>query len=73
VPRPRHREITFSIDGLEVTAPENTMLVDAAKHGDVEIPVFCYDTKLGQPVGACVLYKSPSPRDLTTSRKTATA
>ncbi len=29
------------------------MLVDAAKHGDVEIPVFCYEPKLGQPVGAC--------------------
>ena len=29
------------------------MLVDAAKHGDVEIPVFCYEPKLGEPVGAC--------------------
>jgi NADH-quinone oxidoreductase subunit G len=29
------------------------MLVDGAKHGDVEIPVFCYEPKLGQPVGAC--------------------
>ncbi len=29
------------------------MLVDAAKHGNVEIPVFCYEPKLGQPVGAC--------------------
>ena len=29
------------------------MLVDAAKRGDVEIPVFCYEPKLGQPVGAC--------------------
>ena len=29
------------------------MLVDAAKYGDVEIPVFCYEPKLGQPVGAC--------------------
>jgi NADH-quinone oxidoreductase subunit G len=29
------------------------MLVDAAKQGDVEIPVFCYEPKLGQPVGAC--------------------
>jgi NADH-quinone oxidoreductase subunit G len=45
--------VTFSIDGREVQAPENTMLVDAAKHGDVEIPVFCYEPKLGQPVGAC--------------------
>jgi NADH-quinone oxidoreductase subunit G len=53
MPRPHHREITFSIDGREVAAPENTMLVDAAKLGDVEIPVFCYEPKLGQPVGAC--------------------
>jgi NADH-quinone oxidoreductase subunit G len=45
--------ITFSIDGREVTAPENAMLVDAAKYGDVEIPVFCYEPKLGAPVGAC--------------------
>ena len=29
------------------------MLVDAAKYGDVEIPYFCYEPKLGQPVGAC--------------------
>ena len=29
------------------------MLVDAAKGGDVEIPVFCYEPKLGGPVGAC--------------------
>jgi NADH-quinone oxidoreductase subunit G len=53
MPRPQQREITFSIDGREVAAIENTMLVDAAKHGDVEIPVFCYEPKLGQPVGAC--------------------
>jgi NADH-quinone oxidoreductase subunit G len=45
--------ITFSIDGREVQAPENAMLADAAKLGDVEIPVFCYEPKLGQPVGAC--------------------
>ena len=53
MPRPEQRMVTFSIDGLEVTAPENSMLVDAAKHGDVEIPVFCYEPKLGAPVGAC--------------------
>jgi NADH-quinone oxidoreductase subunit G len=45
--------ITFTIDGRDVEAPENAMLVDAAKYGDVEIPVFCYEPKLGQPVGAC--------------------
>jgi NADH-quinone oxidoreductase subunit G len=53
MPRPEPRLINFTIDGLEVKAPENSMLVDAAKHGDVEIPVFCYEPKLGQPVGAC--------------------
>ncbi len=53
MPRPEIRTITFSIDGREVQAPEGEMLVDAAKRGDVEIPVFCYEPKLGQPVGAC--------------------
>jgi NADH-quinone oxidoreductase subunit G len=53
MPRPEPKTITFTIDGLEVRAPENSMLVDAAKHGDIEIPVFCYEPKLGNPVGAC--------------------
>ena len=51
--RPERKDVTFEIDGREVQAPEGTMLVDAAKHGDVEIPYFCYEPKLGQPVGAC--------------------
>jgi NADH-quinone oxidoreductase subunit G len=51
--RPEQQWITFEIDGREVRAPEGAMLVDAAKHGDVEIPYFCYEPKLGQPVGAC--------------------
>jgi NADH-quinone oxidoreductase subunit G len=53
MPRPEVNFVTFTIDGREVSAPENSMLVDAAKYGDVEIPVFCYEPKLGQPVGAC--------------------
>jgi NADH-quinone oxidoreductase subunit G len=53
VPRPEQNWISFEIDGREVRAPEGTMLVDAAKLGDVEIPYFCYEPKLGQPVGAC--------------------
>jgi NADH-quinone oxidoreductase subunit G len=47
------RPITLVVDGREVEATEGEMLVDAAKHGDVEIPVFCYEPKLGPPVGAC--------------------
>jgi NADH-quinone oxidoreductase subunit G len=47
------REVTLNIDGREVTAVEGQMLHDAARLGDVEIPVFCYEPKLGAPVGAC--------------------
>ncbi|MFT4035982.1 MAG: NADH-quinone oxidoreductase subunit NuoG [Patulibacter sp.] len=53
MPRPQRTPITFTIDGRDVVAPEGTMLADAAKLGDVEIPVFCYEPKLGAPVGAC--------------------
>src|SRR4051794_19016538 len=51
--RPPEKFVTFEIDGREVSAPEGAMLVDAAKYGDVEIPFFCYEPKLGAPVGAC--------------------
>jgi NADH-quinone oxidoreductase subunit G len=51
--RPEPKLITFEIDGREVRAPEGAILVDAAKLGDVEIPYFCYEPKLGKPVGAC--------------------
>ncbi len=47
------REVTIVIDGREVAATEGEMLHDAAARGDVEIPVFCYEPKLGDPVGAC--------------------
>jgi NADH-quinone oxidoreductase subunit G len=53
MPRPEPNIVTFEIDGREVRAPEGTMLVDGAKFGDVEIPYFCYEPKLGNPVGAC--------------------
>jgi NADH-quinone oxidoreductase subunit G len=51
--KPERPQIHFVVDGTEVPAEDGTMLVDAAKHGDVEIPVFCYEPKLGHPVGAC--------------------
>jgi NADH-quinone oxidoreductase subunit G len=47
------REVTLIVDGREVSATDGEMLHDAAKRGDVEIPVFCYEPKLGEPVGAC--------------------
>jgi NADH-quinone oxidoreductase subunit G len=53
VTRQIRNHVSIVVDGREVTAPEGTMLHDAAKIGDVEIPVFCYEPKLGDPVGAC--------------------
>jgi NADH-quinone oxidoreductase subunit G len=53
VTREIRNAVSLIVDGREVTAPEGTMLHDAAKMGDVEIPVFCYEPKLGEPVGAC--------------------
>ncbi|MFN8174551.1 MAG: NADH-quinone oxidoreductase subunit NuoG [Solirubrobacteraceae bacterium] len=53
MPRPVVNMVTLTIDGREVRAPEGAMLVDGAKHGDIEIPYFCYEPKLGPPVGAC--------------------
>ncbi|MFZ0041638.1 MAG: 2Fe-2S iron-sulfur cluster-binding protein, partial [Solirubrobacteraceae bacterium] len=53
MPRPERKTIQLTIDGREVEAVEGQMLVDAAKQGDVEIPYFCYEAKLGNPVGAC--------------------
>ncbi|HEX8715007.1 MAG TPA: molybdopterin-dependent oxidoreductase, partial [Solirubrobacteraceae bacterium] len=47
------KTIQLTIDGREINAAEGSMLVDAAKLGDVEIPYFCYEPKLGHPVGAC--------------------
>ncbi|HXV04396.1 MAG TPA: 2Fe-2S iron-sulfur cluster-binding protein, partial [Solirubrobacterales bacterium] len=47
------REVTIVVDGREIAAIEGEMLHDACRRGDVEIPVFCYEPKLGAPVGAC--------------------
>jgi NADH dehydrogenase/NADH:ubiquinone oxidoreductase subunit G len=45
--------VTLSIDGRAVTVPKGTGLVEAALAAGVEIPVFCYEPRLGPPVGAC--------------------
>jgi len=53
MPRPEQTIVKLTIDGREVEAVAGTMLVDAARQVDVEIPYFCYEPKLGEPVGAC--------------------
>lgn len=46
------KEVTLTIDGIEVTVPEGTIVVDAAKKAGIDIPVFCYHPKM-EPVGMC--------------------
>ena len=45
--------VTLTIDGIEVSVPKGTGLVEAALDAGIEIPVFCYEPRLGPPVGAC--------------------
>jgi NADH-quinone oxidoreductase subunit G len=44
--------VTLTIDGIEVSVPKRTVVVDAAKRVDIDIPVFCYHPKM-KPVGMC--------------------
>ena len=44
--------VTLTIDGVQVTVPKGTLIVEAAKQIENEIPVFCYHGKL-DPVGMC--------------------
>lgn len=45
-------QVTVTIDGIRVTVPKGTLLVEASKQIEKEIPVYCYHTKLG-PAGLC--------------------
>ena len=46
-------DVTLTIDGREVTVPAGTGLVEAAAELGVEIPIFCYEPRIGPAVGAC--------------------
>jgi len=45
--------VTVTIDGRQVQVPKGTGLVEAAAAAGIEIPVFCYEPRLGPAVGAC--------------------
>ena len=46
------KQLTLTIDGVQVTVPEGTLVVDAAKMAGIDIPVFCYHPKM-EPAGNC--------------------
>ena len=45
-------DVTLSIDGIPVTVPAGTLIVEAAKTIRTDVPVYCYHPKLG-PAGLC--------------------
>jgi NADH-quinone oxidoreductase subunit G len=45
--------VRLTIDGVAVEVPTGIGLVEAALAVGIEIPVFCYEPRLGPPVGAC--------------------
>ena len=46
------QNVTVTIDGQTLSVPKGTLLVEAAKQVQKEIPVYCYHPKLG-PAGLC--------------------
>jgi len=49
---PSEKTVTLTIDGVQVTVPEGTLVIRAAEQIGVQIPRFC-DHPLLEPVGAC--------------------
>jgi NADH-quinone oxidoreductase subunit G len=45
--------VTVTIDDRVVQIPKGTGLVETAAAAGIEIPVFCYEPRLGPAVGAC--------------------
>ncbi|HWO81423.1 2Fe-2S iron-sulfur cluster-binding protein, partial [Gaiella sp.] len=45
--------VKVTIDDREVEVTKGTGLVETAAAAGIEIPVFCYEPRLGPPVGAC--------------------
>jgi NADH-quinone oxidoreductase subunit G len=45
--------VNVTIDGRQVAVAKGTGLVETALQAGVEIPVFCYEPRLGPAVGAC--------------------
>src|SRR5438093_8880476 len=45
--------VRVRIDEFEVHVPKGTGIVETALAAGIEIPVFCYEPRLGAPIGAC--------------------
>ena len=58
--------VTVTVDDVPVQVPKGIGLVEAALYAGIEIPVFCYEPRLGPPVGACrmcLCEVAPGPKE----------
>lgn len=46
------KDVTFKINGMELTVPEGTTVLEAAKLKDIDIPTLCYLKGINE-IGAC--------------------
>jgi len=51
--QPQPELVTVTIDGHELQAPKGQGMVETAASIGIEIPVFCYEPRVGPPLGAC--------------------
>ena len=60
--------VTLTIDGIQVTVPKGTTVLDAARQAGVFIPTFCHDPELTK-FGACriCVVEIPGMRNLPAS------
>lgn len=47
-------QVTLTIDGIQITVPMGTSVLDAARMAGIDIPTLCHDPELSKP-GACRL------------------
>ncbi len=45
--------VSVVIDDREIRVPKGTGMVETALRAGIEIPIFCYEPRLGPPLGAC--------------------
>jgi NADH-quinone oxidoreductase subunit G len=46
-------QVIVTVDGRAISVPKGTGLIETALSAGIEIPVFCYEPRLGPPIGAC--------------------
>jgi predicted molibdopterin-dependent oxidoreductase YjgC len=61
-------EVTLTIDGIQVTVPKGSTVLEAAQTAGIFIPTFCHDPELSKP-GACriCVVEIPGMRNLPAS------